>query len=64
MNIFEKNVGHDNENVSNLDMFSLKMFESRVFITAKYVGLMNVPDILKEFLEQFNTLVFIRSFSN
>ena len=51
----EKAVGKNAEENSNLDMFSLEMFENIAYIMAKHADPDNVPDSPDDFLEQFNT---------
>ena len=51
----EKSVGDGSEENSNLDMFSLEMFENIAYIMAKHAAPENVPDNPDDFLEQFNT---------
>ncbi len=50
----EKAVGDNTEEVSNLDMFSLEMFENIAYIMAKHAdpGIPNTPE---EWLDEFNT---------
>lgn len=50
----EKAVGESDENNSNLDNFSLEMFENIAFVMAKH-GNEEVPDTPEEWLEEFNT---------
>ncbi len=50
----EKSVGENDENASNLDMFSLEMFEDLAWAMAKHAD-PSVPDSPEEWLEQFNT---------
>jgi len=51
----EKAVGNGNEAESNLDMFSLEMFENIAYIMAKHADPENVPDTAEEWLDGFNT---------
>lgn len=51
----EKSVGDGNEESSDLDMFSLEMFEDLAWIMARHADPKNVPDTPDEWLEQFNT---------
>jgi len=51
----EKAVGNGNETESNLDMFSLEMFENIAYIMAKHADPENVPDTAEEWLDGFNT---------
>lgn len=49
-----KAVGKGNESDSNLDMFSLEMFENIAYIMAKHAD-PSIPDSPEEWLDQFNT---------
>lgn len=51
----EKAVGEGDEDASNLDMFSLEMFEDLAWVMAKHADPKGVPDSPDEWLEQFNT---------
>ena len=51
----ETSVGDNNEDASNLDMFSLEMFEDLAWIMAKHANPQEVPDNPEDFLDQFNT---------
>ena len=50
----EKAVGDNTEEVSNLDMFSLEMFENIAYIMAKHAD-PAIPDTPEEWLDEFNT---------
>ena len=50
----EKAVGEGDENNSNLDLFSLEMFENIAFVMAKHAD-PNIPDTPEEWLDEFNT---------
>ena len=50
----EKAVGEGDEDASDLDMFSLEMFEDLAWVMAKHAD-SSVPDSPDEWLEQFNT---------
>ena len=50
----EKSVGNSNEDNSNLDMFSLEMFENIAFVMAKHAD-PNIPNAPEEWLDGFNT---------
>ena len=50
----EKAVGDNTEEVSNLDMFSLEMFENIAYIMAKHAD-PSIPDTPEEWLDEFNT---------
>ncbi|MGN0469285.1 MAG: hypothetical protein ACI4GV_00040 [Acutalibacteraceae bacterium] len=49
-----KAVGKDNEESSNLDMFSLEMFENIAYIMAKHAD-PSIPDSPEEWLDNFST---------
>mgnify|MGYP000031372794 CR=1 FL=1 len=51
----EKSVGENEEDNSNLDLFSLEMFEDLAWLMARHADPANVPDSPEEFLDQFNT---------
>lgn len=51
----ESSVGENNEDASNLDMFSLEMFEDLAWVMAKHANPKEVPDNPEDFLDQFNT---------
>jgi len=51
----EKTVGSADEQESNLDMFSLEMFENIAFIMAKHAKPDEVPDSPEEWLDEFST---------
>jgi hypothetical protein len=50
----EKAIGENTEEVSNLDMFSLEMFENIAYIMAKHAD-PAIPDSPEEWLDAFNT---------
>ena len=50
----EKAVGDGKEEESDLDMFSLEMFENIAYIMAKHADA-NIPDTPEEWLDEFNT---------
>ena len=50
----EKAIGDNSEEVSNLDMFSLEMFENIAYIMAKHAD-PTIPDTPEEWLDEFNT---------
>ena len=52
--VLEKAIGEGNENASNLDMFSLEMFENIAYIMAKHAD-PKIPDTPEEWLDNFNT---------
>ena len=54
LSALEKSIGDGEAKASNLDMFSLEMFENIAFIMAKHVD-PTIPDTPEEWLDQFNT---------
>ena len=50
----EKAVGEGDEEKSNLDLFSLEMFENIAYVMAKHAD-PNIPDTPEEWLDEFNT---------
>lgn len=50
----EKAVGKNEEGASNLDMFSLEMFENIAYVMAKHAD-PAIPDSPEEWLDEFNT---------
>ena len=50
----EKSVGDNSEESSNLDMFSLEMFENIAFVMAKHADA-DIPNTPEEWLDGFNT---------
>ena len=50
----EKVVGEGDENNSNLDLFSLEMFENIAYIMARHAD-STIADTPEEWLEEFNT---------
>ena len=50
----EKAIGENTEEVSNLDMFSLEMFENIAYIMAKHAD-PAIPDTPEDWLDAFNT---------
>ncbi len=50
----EKAVGDNSEGESNLDMFSLEMFENIAFVMAKHAD-PSIPDTPEEWLDNFST---------
>lgn len=49
-----KSIGEGDAKASNLDMFSLEMFENIAFIMAKHAD-STIPDTPEEWLDEFNT---------
>lgn len=54
LSALEKSIGDGDAKASNLDMFSLEMFENIAFIMAKHTD-PTIPDTPEEWLDQFNT---------
>lgn len=54
LSLLEKAVKENDEGESNLDMFSLEMFENIAYIMAKHADA-NIPDTPEEWLDQFST---------
>ena len=54
LSALEKAIGDGNENASNLDMFSLEMFENIAYIMAKHAD-PSIPDTPEDWLDGFNT---------
>ena len=52
--VLEKSIGDGKEESSNLDMFSLEMFENIAYIMAKHAD-PTVPDTPEEWLDEFST---------
>ena len=50
----QKAIDDNNEEASNLDMFSLEVFENIAFIMAKHAD-PSIPDTPEEWLDDFNT---------
>ena len=50
----EKSIGDNSEESSNLDMFSLEMFENIAFVMAKHADV-SIPNTPEEWLDGFNT---------
>ena len=50
----EMAVGEGDEENSNLDLFSLEMFENIAYVMAKHAD-PNIPDTPEEWLDEFNT---------
>lgn len=50
----EKSIGDNSEEGSNLDMFSLEMFENIAFVMAKHADV-SIPNTPEEWLDGFNT---------
>ncbi len=54
LNSLEKSIGSEEEDGSNLDLFSLEMFENIAFVMAKHAT-PEIPDTTEEWLDNFNT---------
>ena len=54
LSALEKSINQSNPDDSNLDLFSLEMFENIAFVMAKHAD-PNIPDTPEEWLDQFNT---------
>ena len=54
LSALEKSIGSGDEGTSNLDLFSLEMFENIAFIMAKHAD-PAIPDTPEEWLDEFNT---------
>ena len=54
LRVLEKSLGENEEGKSNLDMFSLEMFENIAFVMAKHAE-PGIPDTPEEWLDEFNT---------
>ena len=54
LRILEKSIGEGDEEHSNLDLFSLEMFENIAYTMAKHAD-PEIPDDVEEWLDGFNT---------
>ena len=54
LRVLEQSIGEGNEESSNLDLFSLEMFENIAYTMAKH-GNPEIPDDVEEWLDGFNT---------
>lgn len=54
LNTLEKSIGKGDEKDSNLDLFSLEMFENIAYVMAKHAD-PSIPDTPEEWLDEFNT---------
>lgn len=54
LRVLEKSIGSEDENSSNLDLFSLEMFENIAFVMAKHAD-PTIPNTPEEWLDGFNT---------
>lgn len=54
LRVLEKSIGAEDEDNSNLDLFSLEMFENIAFVMAKHAD-SSIPNTPEEWLDGFNT---------
>nr|DAW02799.1 MAG TPA: tail assembly chaperone protein [Caudoviricetes sp.] len=54
LSALEKSINQANPDDSNLDLFSLEMFENIAFVMAKHAD-PSIPDTPEEWLDEFNT---------
>lgn len=54
LSALEKAIGNGNGDSSNLDLFSLEMFENIAYVMAKHAD-PAIPDTPEEWLDEFNT---------
>ena len=54
LRLLEKSIGKEDEGESNLDLFSLEMFENIAFVMAKHAD-PSIPDTPEEWLDEFST---------
>lgn len=54
LSALEKSINQANPDDSNLDLFSLEMFENIAFVMAKHAD-PNIPDTPEKWLDEFNT---------
>ena len=54
LKVLEKSLGDNSEEGSNLDMFSLEMFENIAFVMAKHADA-GIPNTPEDWLDGFNT---------
>ena len=54
LTVLEKAIGGSDEENSNLDLFSLEMFEDLAFVMAKHAD-PSIPDTPEEWLDEFTT---------
>lgn len=54
LSALEKSINQENPDDSNLDLFSLEMFENIAFVMAKHAD-PNIPDTPEAWLDEFNT---------
>ena len=54
LRVLEKSIGNEDPENSNLDLFSLEMFENIAFVMAKHAD-STIPNTPEEWLDGFNT---------
>lgn len=54
LKVLEGSIGTNLEEASNLDLFSLEMFENIAYVMAKHAD-KTIPDTPEEWLDEFNT---------
>ena len=54
LRVLEQSIGEGDEESSNLDLFSLEMFENIAYVMAKHAD-PSIPDTPEEWLDGFNT---------
>ena len=54
LNALEKSIGKGDEKASNMDLFSLEMFENIAYVMAKHAD-PSIPDTPEEWLDEVNT---------
>jgi hypothetical protein len=54
LSVLEKAIGDGDEGSSNLDLFSLEMFENIAYVMVKHAE-PSIPDTPEEWLDEFNT---------
>ena len=54
LSLLEKSISKEDEGDSNLDLFSLELFENIAYIMAKHAD-PSIPDTPEEWLDNFNT---------
>lgn len=61
LSALEKSINQANPDDSNLDLFSLEMFENIAFVMAKHAD-PSIPDTPEEWLDEFNTFSIYQVF--
>lgn len=54
LKVLESSIGSNSEESSNMDLFSLEMFENIAYVMAKHAD-KTIPDTPEEWLDEFNT---------